>query len=65
VEDVTLHRGDLWSRNLSTIGSGATTLGLLAFWLIYFSATRIGRRHHRPTPPPGPPTPAPELVRAG
>jgi hypothetical protein len=25
----------------------------------------IGWRHHRPTPPTGPPTPAPELARAG
>jgi uncharacterized protein DUF4389 len=55
--------------NLTPLGAGllggATTLGLLAFWLIYVGATRIGRRHHRPTPPSGPPTPAPELARAG
>ena len=55
--------------NLTPLGvgllGGATTLGLLAFWLIYFGATRIGRRHHQPTPLSGPPTPAPELVRAG
>lgn len=55
--------------NLTPLGAGllggAATLGLLAFWLIYFGATRIGRRHHQPTPPPVPPTLAPELVRAG
>jgi hypothetical protein len=55
--------------NLTPLGAGllggAITLGLLAFWLVHFGATRIGRRHQRPAPSAAPPAPAPELVRAG
>jgi hypothetical protein len=49
--------------NLAPLGAGllgtATALLLLGFWLVYLGATRIGRRHHRPTPPDGPPAAAP------
>jgi hypothetical protein len=54
--------------NLAPLGAGllggATTLFLLGGWPVYFGATRIGRRHHRPTTPDGLPAPAPELARA-
>ena len=58
--------------NLTPLGvgllGGAAGLVLVGFWIVYLGATRIGRRHHRPTPPGSPPAapaaPAQELARA-